>query len=436
MNHAIIIGAGPAGFYAALEIARLGGKAVIIEKDLPGGTCTNHGCMPMKTLHSYARLRDRMASASKKEIIESLPHFTFEKVFEQKERVTRKSREGIESRLKNAGVPLIKADARITGPGTVDAGDQTIEARSILIATGSVPSIPFSLAQAVTTNDILDSRDLSESVLIAGGGVIGCELAFILSSFGSKVAIAECLPRLLHGFDTDVSAEIERIAKSRGIRVILDACVSAEGASLLVNGKEEIAKTIVIAAGRSPSLDAETCDTLGIARNDRGIVVDSRMRTSVRGIYAAGDVTDSLKLAYVARYEGEIAARNIMGKTEKADFTLIPRCCQTNPPAASVGLTEQSLDYPELYTITKYPFASNSMAQCSDALSGFLKIIAKEKNGRIVGIHMVGDGAEELVTFARSIIANKMTLAQLARYIIPHPSLSEVFMDAAAKRIE
>jgi dihydrolipoamide dehydrogenase len=430
---AIIIGGGPAGYYCALEIGRLGGKTMLIEKDALGGTCTNRGCIPTKTLLHSARIMEMLRAAARRGITVEELAVDAEKMADHRDRIVRTMVKAQESELRKHHGELVNGTGEIVSPQEVRVGQQIYRAKHLVIATGSEPVRLFGGEGVLSSAQFLSLREIPGRLVVIGGGLIGCELAQLFRLLGSEVTIVELMQRCIQDFDPDISSALEKHLKGLGIGLIKGVKPFMKEAKIFVGDREIEADIVLLAAGRKPSLPQQTLDVIGVSCNNKGIETNNRMETTAVGVYAAGDVTGRYQLAHVARYGGEVAARNIMGKDDTADFRAVPRCVYTIPEIASVGMGEQGCDQPEKYLVLKAPFAANPKARCMDRLTGFIKIIAERESRRITGVHIFGEGATELITEATLMIRTGATFRDMKGIMHPHPSLSELYADVFAE---
>ncbi|MDR4504707.1 MAG: dihydrolipoyl dehydrogenase [Candidatus Scalindua sp.] len=415
MYDAVIIGAGPGGYSCATEISGLGGRAVIIEKERVGGACTNYGCIPTKALISSAALIEDLVHSSRKGIDASFT-INFEKIIKRKNSIVHALVRGIELNIKNKGIDFLQGEACIVSQNKVRVGSQEIEARNIVVATGSEPIRIASGDNIMTSREILELNSVPERLVIIGGGVIGLEFAMIFQILGSRVTIIEAKNRILPDLDRDLSSEIERIVKRKGVTILAGKKVQFNH-EITVDGQEVHFDKILVSVGRKPYLP----ELSGI---DYG-KVNGKMQTEVDTIYAVGDVTGKNQLAHVATMQGVVAAHNIMGGERTMVYDCIPNCIYTLPEIASVGVSET-----EEHDVYKADYAANAKARCADKLYGFIKIVVDKKSRRIKGAHIIGENATDLIATAVTMIQKKMGLEDLKEVIFPHPTFSELFIEA------
>lgn len=446
----IIIGGGPAGYVAAIQAARLGGQVVLVERDELGGTCLNRGCIPTKAYLHNAHWIAGAKSAAKRGIVVAKDAISIDmpKTLAMKQRVVKRLTTGVGVLMRENKIDVVRGDARVKEGLTVDVlgeNPTTLTGKKIILAGGSKPSrlpIPgIDGPRVVTSDDVLDWDFLPESLAILGGGVIGIEMARIFAAFGVKVTIVELEDRLAPFFDAEISKALGQSMKKHGVKLRLGTRVenivdSGESVTLETGDEKPIEAEYVLAAtGRVPVLDC--VEGLEIKTERGAITVNDRMETSIEGIYAAGDITGQTMLAHSAFKMGETAAANAMGHDETCDLRNVPGVIYGEPEVGCVGLTEA--EAAEIckekcgeIAVGRFPFQANGRALASGETEGFAKVVTCKKSGRILGVHIMGPGASELVNEASLAIANKLTAEQLAETIHAHPTCSEALMEASA----
>lgn len=439
----VVIGGGPAGYVAAIKAAQLGGKVALVEKDTVGGTCLNRGCIPTKTYLKNAELIESIRHAVKRGIMLDSTAFKMDmdKVVAQKNSVVTTLTSGVQGLLKSHNVKLYKGVGRITGKKQVciDEG-ATVNARKIILAGGSkaakinLPGIESALV--LTSDEILDLKEVPGRLAIIGGGVIGIELATVFHAYGSRITVIEIADSILPGMDREVSAELSRVLTEKGIQILTGVKLQSvqESSGKLVlhleDGKAVEADKALLSIGRVP--DMEGLGDIRPAAEKGRVKVNERMETSVEGIYAPGDINGIRMLAHAAFKMGETAASNAMGKTAIFRPDRIPACIYTVPEAASVGLTEEEASSRHEITVGRFPFGANGRALASGEGVGFVKVIADKKYGEILGVHIVGPCAAELINEAAVLMEMEITVHEAAEIVHGHPTYSEAFMEAAA----
>ena len=440
MYDAVVIGAGPGGYVAAVKLAQHGKRVAVVEKSFVGGTCTNWGCIPTKALLTSAHLlRNIIEKGAELGVLAENVSFDFSKMKNHMNKVVMASRKGIEYLFKKNKIELINGEAIVESPNSVKVQDRKIEAKHLVIATGSVPTLfpPFNEVVGIwTSDDVFRMERLPESVLIVGGGVIGVELATFFSSLNVKVIIVELLDHILPNEDADAAQLVAKTLKRRGVEIYESSKVTSvqpieNGYRSIIETKEgQLEKTtekVVVAAGRRPKI-GEDLKAVGLAI-EKGIKTDETMLTNLPNVYAVGDVRGRIMLAHVAMYEAVVAAENICGKPAKMDYSAVPSVIFSEPEVASVGVKEKDVD-PSTVKIFSYPLMANGRARTMLEKEGFAKFIADAKTGRILGATIVGPYATELIMEATVAVRNGLTAEQLERTIHPHPTLSETLLGA------
>ena len=441
-----VIGGGPAGYVAAIRAAQLGGKVVLFEKDVVGGTCLNRGCIPTKTYLKTAEYIHHIKGAADRGIIVNAEtSVDMPKVVAYKDKVVKTLTGGVAALLKSNGVEVVKGTAKLASASGVECGGKMYAAQKVILCGGSkairIPIPGVDHKDVMTSDDILSMKELPKRLGIIGGGVIGCELASAFSAFGCEVTIVEMMDRVVSMFDKDVSAELDKSLKKSGVKVMcgrkVEEIADAAGHPVIVTdeGRVECDK-VLLSIGRAADLDClgALADQI---KTERGkVVVDDTMKTSVENIYACGDINGRVMLAHSAFKMGEVAAENCMtGENRKCDLRYVPSCLYTSPEAASVGLTEEKARelHPEGVRIGLFQMAANGRSVASGERQGFIKVIADAKYGQILGVHMVGGVASEMIAEPTALMSMEVTVNEVAEDIIhAHPSYSEAFAEACA----
>ena len=425
----LIIGAGPGGYETAVEAAKRGMEVTLISEGPLGGTCLNEGCIPTKTFCHYAELIEQNLKAG----LDCKPSFSA--AAERKQAVIEQLRGGIDILLK--GVQVVQGRAQFKDAKTVVCNGQEFTADKIIIATGSVSaSLPIPGADScITSKEILELNRVPESLCVIGGGVIGLEFASIFRSFGSEVTVLEYCPNILPRFDVDLAKRLKQSLSKRGINIEVQAQVtSIEGNTVTYIKKEKEftvqADKILMAVGRRPNTDGLNLEAAGIDYTRKGITVNDRFETSVPGIYAIGDVTGGIMLAHAASYQGLHALNAICGQSDSIRFDLIPAAVFTMPEVATIGLTEEQCKEQELeVSCLKSFYRANGKAVSMDETDGYCKVITGQ-DGAILGAHLMGAHASDLIHEIAVIIKMGGTLEQMQSVIHAHPTLSEVLQSA------
>jgi len=422
MYDVIIIGGGPGGYPCAIRCAQYGLKVCLVEEKELGGICLNRGCIPTKSLFSISEEMGKSRFRS----VNRQASFEWEQVLKEiKTDVILRLRTGVSFLLKQNGIDFVQGQGKITGRNTVQADGKVIEGRNIVVATGGMPCTPAICRtdrRTMSSDDLWDMERLPESIAIIGGGVIGCEFASILNRFGVKITLYEMMDTLLPGKDSDIVNALKNSLVRMGIQVFTGKKIES-----IEDIKEE---RILVAVGRAPNLPAS--GDIGLAMENGGMKTDGNMRTSIENIYAIGDVNGKYPYAYIATKEGEVAAANISGRENATmDYGNIPETIFSNPEIGLCGMTEtEARNSGVRVKVGKFPFSALGKAYAEKHTEGFVKVIADGETGKILGIHMTGKGATELVSFSTLAITNGLTVAALEKILYCHPTYAEGIMEA------
>jgi dihydrolipoamide dehydrogenase len=440
-----VIGAGPGGYVAAIRAAQRGATVCLIEREALGGTCLNWGCIPTKTMVHSSTLLSRTWHAAELGLTGDAFSVDWPALQARKRKVVGTLQKGIAALLKANNVTVIEGTGCLKSRREVAVShaesEQTVEAGTIIIATGSETArpqaFPFDGTRVVGSRELLDIVALPASILIVGGGVIGCEFASMLNAFDVDVSIVEMLDRLLPLEDEDVSKAIAREFKKAKITVhtgaaIEDVQATGNGVQAMLNGEKLEADMMLVAVGRALNTASIGLGSVGVKTEQGAIVVDEHMRTSVANIYAIGDITAKQQLAHVASAQALVAADNATGGDETMDYTVVPNCIFTAPEIASVGMSEaQAREAAGEIRIGMFPYAALGKALAIGETTGFYKIVADAGTDAILGVQIVGAHATDLIAEAALAIRLECTVAELARTIHAHPTLAEGLMEAA-----
>ncbi len=444
-----IIGGGPAGYTAAETAGKAGLSVILFEKKSLGGVCLNEGCIPTKTLLYSAKTYDNARYAQKYAVNVPEASFDLPKMIARKQKVVRKLVLGIKGKLTQAGVTMVQGEAQIVDAHHVSCGEEQYECDNLLLCTGSetfIPPIPgLETVNYWTHRDALDSKELPSSLVIVGGGVIGMEFASFFCSLGVKVTVIEMLPEILGGgMDVEMAGLLRAEYAKRGICFMLNTKVTAIGAAdseaktikvqydTAEGAGEVVAERLLMSVGRRPVMKGYGLENLPLERNARGgIIVDEQMRTSIPSVFVCGDLTGFSLLAHTAVREGEVAVHTILGKEDKISYRAIPGVVYTNPEIAGVGETEESLRKKEIsYRAVKLPMAySGRFVAENEGVNGVCKLLIADDN-TILGAHVFGTPASEIIALAGMAIELKLTTEQWKRIVIPHPTVGEIFREA------
>jgi len=443
----VVIGGGPGGYPAAIRAAQMGAQVTLIENCDLGGTCLNRGCIPTKSLLQSSSFLMQMKTAQDFGILTGEVRCDFNKAIQQKNKIVRRLVVGVGSLLKSNSIKLIKGTATLADAKTVvikETKDQ-IKADRIIIATGSVPSKPsiagIEESGVITTEDALALKEPPKSIIILDGHIFGVEFAQIFQSFGSQVTIIESSDQILPDEDAELVKGLTNQMIKNGITIISQAVIkkiTIKNGNLCLTytdrggDKEVMAEKILCGGKQKPYYEGLGIENLGIKSKEGAITVNQQMETSIADLYAIGDVIGGLMFAHVATSEGECAAQNALGRPSKINYRAVPRCIYTTPELAGVGLTEKEAK--EKYgqvKVGKFPFVASGRALTMGDTNGMVKVIAEPKYGEIVGVHILGPQATDLIAEAVLGIQMEATFEEFAHTMHAHPTLSEGLMEAA-----
>ena len=448
----IVIGSGPGGYVAAIRAAHLGLKTAIVEKDKRlGGTCLLRGCIPTKSLLHSADLLEELRHAKDFGILAGEVGFDFAGVQKAREKAVQKGAAGVDYLMRQNKIEVFSGHGRLKDRTTVTvdgaSGQETLQAKHIILATGSVPrNVPFIKIDSkhfVSSDEILELKEPPKSLIVLGAGAVGVEFASVYKRFGTEVTVVEMLDTLVPIEDTDVSREFEKLFKKRGVKSHLGTKLekvevknNAVVATLSKDGKSftETAEMLLVAVGRAPVTQDVGLQAVGIAADKGGYVeVDGLMRTNVENIYAIGDIVRTPWLAHIASAEGILAADHIAGHDPKPlNYLQTPSCTYSDPEVGSVGLTERAAkEKGYKLKVGKFPFSAIAKARISGNTDGFVKIVSEERYDEILGVHIIGPHATDLIAEACVALRLECTTEELAHTIHAHPTLSEGVLEAA-----
>ena len=451
----IIIGAGPGGYETALLAAKRGVEVVLIESGHVGGTCLNEGCIPTKSFCRNAEVLDGLREAETFGVTGLSYDFDFKAVAARKDAVVEQLRGGVEGLLGHKLITLVRGMASFKDPHTVTVNGAEYQADYIIIATGSVSaSLPIpgaDLPGVLTSREILDILEIPKRLCVIGGGVIGLEFASVFRSFGSEVTVLEYFKEILPRFDSDLSKRLKQSLGKRGIEINTQAqvvgieeCGEEYKVTYLRKGKEEtvLADKVLMAVGRRANVDSLNLSDVGIEYTSKGILVDNKtMQTNIPHIYAVGDINGRMMLAHAATFQGIVALDHIMGVENDIDLDVMPAAVFTSPEAAMVGMTEEDCKNAGVpFRCLKSFFRANGKAVTMGQTDGFCKVIvaAEPKEGesssyqpgRLLGCHLYGPHASDIIQEACAMISRKATVAEFENIIHTHPTLTEVLQSA------
>lgn len=464
----VVMGGGPGGYVAAVRAAQKGADVVLIEKENVGGTCLNRGCIPSKIMKTAADMMEDFHQAAAFGVaVGATVRADMEMLMARKRKVLQTQITGIEKLLKHHDINLVSGEAKIQGYGKIavlSPGEesQLLEWDRLVVATGSqplqIPAFPFDGETVISSNEALCLREVPDSVVIVGGGVIGCEFACILSALGSRVTVVEALSRLLPlpSVDEDCSKVLQREMKKRKIKFLVDRTVTnvtrQDGKSTVTIGPSPFAENlkardkepvsmgadkVLVCVGRAPNTAGIGLASIGVCLDKKGwVMADDHMRTNIEHVFAIGDVLglDKVMLAHVASAEGIVAAENAMGGDQKMSYDVIPGAVFTSPEIANVGLTEKmAAEAGTDVRVESVLFRTIGKAQAMGKLSGQVKIVAEAGSGRVLGVHIVGAHATDLIAEGALAIQTGRTVAEIAGTIHAHPTLAEVMLEVSLK---
>ena len=440
-----IIGGGPAGYTAAECAAKGGLSTILFEKNALGGVCLNEGCVPTKTLLYSAKTYDNIRHASKYAVKAENPSFDLGKIIARKNKVVKKLTAGIRMKMTEAGATVVNAEASIEGRAedgtlTIVAADTRYEAANLLICTGSetvIPPIPgLSETAYWTSREALQGKELPASLVIIGGGVIGMEFASFFNSLGVEVHVVEMLDKILGPMDRELSAMLQAEYAKRGVKFYLghkvtgvhgtEVSVEKDGESFTLTGEK-----VLLSVGRRPVTKGFGLENLGVEPFRNGVKVNEYMQTSLPNVYACGDITAFSLLAHTAVSEAEVAIDHILGKPHAMSYKAIPGVVYTNPEIAGVGRTEDELQAAGVdYQVKKIPMAFSGRFVAENEMGNGVCKLLLDGEGTLIGAHLLGNPASELIVIAGMAIEQGMKAEQLTRFVFPHPTVGEILKEA------
>jgi dihydrolipoamide dehydrogenase len=444
-----VLGAGPGGYVAAIRAAQLGAEVTIIEESEVGGTCLNWGCIPTKTLIASAEVLHKVRNAGKYGLeFEGTISPNIQKIVARKNKVVDIQVKGIRGLFKSWGVNIIEGRGEIVDPKKIkvtlkDGSTAEVETDRIIIATGSkpaqIPVFPFDGTKILSSDHAINPDSVPGSLLIIGAGVIGCEFAFIYKQFGADVTMVEMMPNAVSTEDNEISQILERELKKNKIKLLVNTSVEKvdvkeDGVTVqLSNGKTIEAEKVLVSIGRAVNSKNIGLESTGVKTGRRGeVIVDDKMRTNVKGIYAIGDITGGIMLAHLASKEGIVAAENAMGGDSVVNYDVIPAAIFTSPEIGSVGLREKQVAEKGLkYKVGRFQFRALGKAHAMGEIAGLFKMIADEETDKVLGAHIIGPHASDLIHEVAVAMEKGLTVKDIANTIHAHPTLAEGIMEAA-----
>lgn len=441
-----VIGGGPAGYVAAIKAAQLGGRVAVFEKSVLGGTCLNRGCIPTKCYLKTAEIMEEISQCAQRGIVAG-PKAAVDmpKAVAHKNGVVKKLTDGVAGLLRSHKIDVYHGFAALASETTLTCGGETYGFQSALLCGGSKPTvipIPGADGKNVLDSDaLLDLETLPKRLAIIGGGVIGCEMAAAFHGFGARVTIIEAMDRIVPPMDPEISAQMKKTFQKKGVRVLTSKKVSrleerVEASAVVCDdGTQVEADKILICVGRSADLACLGALKDRIKQHRGKVVVDDFMRTNIPNIYAPGDINGRHMLAHAAFKMGEAAASSAMGKPVFCDLRYVPSCIYTSPEAAGVGLSEDAAKerYGKENILTgRYFFQSNGRALACGKGEGFVKVVVEKKYKELLGVHIYGGDATEMIAEAAALLHAEVPADEIADMIHAHPTYSEAFMEACA----
>ncbi|HHT37073.1 MAG TPA: dihydrolipoyl dehydrogenase [Firmicutes bacterium] len=445
----IVIGGGPAGYLACERAGKAGFKTLLIEERFLGGVCLNEGCIPSKTLLHSAKIYDYARFSEKYGVKAENVTYDHAAVIKRKNKVVRTLVGGINAKMKSYKVDVVKATGKILGRDSegfkVEAGEQIYTGKRLLIATGSsavIPPIPgakegFEAGFVVTNREILDLETVPESLVVVGGGVVGLEMASYFNSAGSKVTVIEMLDHIAGEQDTDISAILKRNYEKLGITFHLSAKVTevkADGVRFEKDGQQDFvpAEKVLMSTGRRPNVTGIGLENINVEVERGAIKVDEYGRTNVPGVWAAGDVNGRSMLAHTAYREAEVCINNMLGKRDIMRYNAIPAVIYTNPEVAAIGETEatakaKGIDYEVVNLSMRY---SGRYVAENEGGDGICKVLIDKKYRNVIGVHMIGNPASEIIWGVAPLIEMELKLEDVKELVFPHPTVAEVIREA------
>ena len=453
---AIVLGGGPGGYVCAIRLAQLGLKTACVEEEEYGGVCLNWGCIPSKALIANAHYVEKSKHIGDHGVMVGNVSVDVGRMQDWKNGIVKKLTSGVRGLLKSNGADVIDGRGKLVGPRKLevtakDGGKKTLEAKKgIVIATGSatiqVPGFEFDGERIIGAREAVSLRKLPKRLVVIGGGVIGLELGMVYQSFGSELTVVELTPNLLPGIDPDCVRLVERTITKRGGKILKSTRADGyqrRGDEVVVKiatgdkAEELVCDAVLVAVGMKPRSKGIGLEEVGVAIDPRGFVTtNERCETNVPGVYAIGDVSGRPMLAHKASKEGEVCAEVIAGHPAAKDWVTVPGIVFTEPEIATAGLTEQEAkDQGHQVKVGRFPFAALGRAMSIGETDGFVKVVTDVKNGRVLGIHIVGPSASDLISEAVLALETAATAEDMAMSIHPHPTLGEALMEAAAASI-
>lgn len=442
-----ILGGGPGGYVAAIRASQLGLKVAVIEEDQMGGTCLNWGCIPTKSLLHSAEVYQSAKNGAAFGITTGAVGFDYTRIAARKDQVVSQLRRGVAQLVQSNGGTIIHGRGVILNPKTITVegpDQQTVTTEKMIIATGSVPFLPpipgIDGARVLDSNQVLALTECPSKITIIGGGVIGVEFASLFQALDRDVTIIEMMDEILPGIDLEIAQTLRKTLEKKGVRIFTKARVtgitSADQATCQFeqNNQVQTAKSdvVIVAIGRKPRSQNIGLENIGIETLKGMIPVNDQMETPVAGVYAIGDVTGKIMLAHVASEQGIVAAENAAGGHHQMKYSIVPSCIYTNPEIAVIGLSEADATRSGIFVkVGRFPVAASGKAMIAGEKDGFIKMISDVRTGEVLGAQIIGPKATELISGIGVAMTLESTTDEIAKTIHPHPTLSEMIMEAA-----
>ena len=443
----IILGAGPGGYVAAIKAAQKGLKTAIIEKEAIGGVCLNWGCIPTKSLLKSAKVYQQFLHAKDYGIlVKNIEDITpdWPSIIKRKDKIVRRLTGGVKMLLKKNNVDIYEGFGEVISNNEIKVNDETLKTKNFILSTGASPILPpidglkeaYESKFLMTSKELLDIDSIPKELVIIGGGVIGLEFATIFNSFGSKVTIIEREDKILLNVDDDVRDTMLKLIKKDKIEVLTESSVTKIGKSDVTyknkNGEDMTLKADKVLLSIGMKANLKGFESLKVKMNRNFVEVNEYMQTSIKNIYAIGDMNGKMMLAHVASHQGITAINHILGKSETMNYKQIPSAIYSFPEIAQIGYTEKEAKEAKLeYKTSTFPLQANGKALSANETDGFIKIIASKKYNEILGVHIVADNASDLISEAVMTMKLEGTADEIAHAVHPHPTISEVFNEAA-----
>jgi len=438
------LGGGPAGYQGAIRAAQLGARVAVVEECSLGGVCLNRGCIPTKALRASATAARTVRRAREFGLQAGAPTVEMASVMARQQRIVANLRASVERLLEARRIDVVEGRGVLVRPGRIEVegegGLSLVEAAKVVVATGSrpagLPVLPPS-PRVFLPDELWGIDYLPQHLLVVGGGAVGVEMAAIFRELGPQVTLVEALPRLLPSEDAEMADYLQGVLRRRKVKVICGARVEAasetpEGISVrLSEGSELTAEAVLLAVGRRASTEGIGLEGLGVELERGRVVVGEHLETNVAGLYAAGDVTGRWLLAHVAAAEGICAAEHALGQGSPMDYSVVPRCIYSLPEYGAVGLSEEEASRRQSVRVARFPFKSLGMAQAAGELEGLVKIVAHARTDELLGVHIIGAHAADLIAEAALAMRWGLSAGQLAQTIHAHPTLGEALLEAA-----